>query len=132
VWISVAQAVVDSPWFETRRWIGSVERAVEAERLDEVTLAMAVDAVDGLAERTVVRLMGQSAIGELGQRDEMVKRRREPESGDGKGKREGRRMEAWVSMDGYIRDKVWRKEAAGISCVCAGEVGVRAGVRGRR
>ena len=49
--ISVVQAVVDSPWFETRRWIGSVERAVEAERLDEVTLAMAVDAVDWLAGR---------------------------------------------------------------------------------
>jgi hypothetical protein len=129
VWISVAQAVVDSPWFETRRWIGSVERAVEAERLDEVTLAMAVDAVDGLAERTVVRLMGQSASGELGQRDEMVKRRREPKSGDlGRREREGRR-------DGSLGRYGWVYQGQSVEERGSGNqlrVGVRAGVRGRR
>jgi hypothetical protein len=52
---SVVEAVVNSPWVETRRWIGSVQRAVEAEGLDEVTLAMAVAAFDWLAERKIAR-----------------------------------------------------------------------------
>jgi hypothetical protein len=59
-WNSVAQAVVDSPWFETRRWIGSVERAVEAASSNEVTLAMAVGAVDWLAGR---RIMIDGSVG---------------------------------------------------------------------
>jgi hypothetical protein len=60
--------------------------------------------------------MGQRVFGELGQRDEMVKRLREPKSGDG---REGGKGDGSLGQRVcvYIREKVWRKEAAAVQRV---------------
>jgi hypothetical protein len=56
--------------------------------------------------------MGQSVFGKLGQRDEMVKRRKIPKSVL-MGEKEERETGAWVSTGTVYQGGVWRERGSG-------------------